>query len=409
MSFLSLNCDKQFLYVIVYWVLEITFILIKRFEPDYFVVFEDSAKNEYILALFATLSDLLSVILIIYTKIVSKSSRNIEDKENNNVNEITGKNTLIYVGLKPILKKNFIKKAILLSFNSFISRSFNWLSYAIYSLTNYEVKKIATYCGNDFVVTIDIIMRYIFSLFILKTVIYRHNFFSIIMIGTGAIILLISDFLVVQYSPISKLMGPTMIYCSIIVLRGFSIPLEHMLVKQIFENNHIFPAAMQFIRGSMELIIMIIITPILYFSFCLNTDLDPRNYTSVIAVIVVMIFNTLKSFITSYIRLKIIYRFSIQSVSFLYISICLGGSIVKIYDYIIADKRPVDYTFYVLFELIGTLIVLFATLVYDEVIIVNKWGLNENVKLGIIKRGEEEDKKATIELDDESLLGTIDK
>ena len=62
-----------------------------------------------------------------------------------------------------------------------------------------------------------------------------------------------------------------------------------------------------------------------------------------------------------------------------------------------------------MFELIGTLIVLFATLVYDEVIIVNKWGLNENVKLGIIKRGEEEDKKATIELDDESLLGTIDK
>ena len=124
MSFLSLNCDKQFLYVIVYWVLEITFILIKRFEPDYFVVFEDSAKNEYILALFATLSDLLSVILIIYTKIASKSSRIIEDKENNNVNEITGKNTLIYVGLKPILKKNFIKKAILLSFNSFISRSF---------------------------------------------------------------------------------------------------------------------------------------------------------------------------------------------------------------------------------------------------------------------------------------------
>ena len=406
MSFLSLNCDKQFLYVIVYWVLEITFILIKRFEPDYFVVFEDSAKNEYILAFFATLSDLLSIILIIYTKITSKSNRIIEDKEGGRENEIKGKNTLIYVGLKPILKKNFIKKAILLSFNSFISRSFNWLSYAIYSLTNYEVKKIATYCGNDFVVTIDIIMRYIFSLFILKTVIYRHNFFSIIMIGTGAIILLISDFLVVQYSPISKLMGPTMIYCSIIVLRGISIPLEHMLVKQIFENNHIFPAAMQFIRGSMELIIMIIITPILYFSFCLNTDLNPRNDTS---VIVVTIFNMLKSFITSYIRLKIIYRFSIQSVSFLYISICLGGSIVKIYDYIIADKRPVDYTFYVLFELIGTLIVLFATLVYDEVIIVNKWGLNENVKLGIIKRGEEEDKKATIELDDESLLGTIDK
>ena len=32
--------------------------------------------------------------------------------------------------------------------------------------------------------------------------------------------------------------------------------------------------------------------------------------------------------------------------------------------------------------------ILFATLVYDEIIIINKWRLNENVKLGIINRGE---------------------
>ena len=31
---------------------------------------------------------------------------------------------------------------------------------------------------------------------------------------------------------------------------------------------------------------------------------------------------------------------------------------------------------------------LFATLVYDEIIIINKWELNNNVKIGIINRGE---------------------
>ena len=37
--------------------------------------------------------------------------------------------------------------------------------------------------------------------------------------------------------------------------------------------------------------------------------------------------------------------------------------------------------------LISIIIILFASLVYDEIVIINKWGLNKNVKLGIIYRG----------------------
>ena len=43
--------------------------------------------------------------------------------------------------------------------------------------------------------------------------------------------------------------------------------------------------------------------------------------------------------------------------------------------------------------MLGILIIAFATLVYDELIIINKWKLNENVKLRIINRGEEDMKK----------------
>ena len=42
----------------------------------------------------------------------------------------------------------------------------------------------------------------------------------------------------------------------------------------------------------------------------------------------------------------------------------------------------------ILLEIIGILIILFACLIYDEIIIINKWGLNTNVKKGIINRGE---------------------
>ena len=40
------------------------------------------------------------------------------------------------------------------------------------------------------------------------------------------------------------------------------------------------------------------------------------------------------------------------------------------------------------FIIIALLIILFATLLYDEIIIINKWGLNVNVKKGITKRAQ---------------------
>ena len=47
----------------------------------------------------------------------------------------------------------------------------------------------------------------------------------------------------------------------------------------------------------------------------------------------------------------------------------------------------------VIMEIIGIIIIAFATLLYDEIIIINKWGLNENVKKVIIDRGEDDLKK----------------
>ena len=47
-------------------------------------------------------------------------------------------------------------------------------------------------------------------------------------------------------------------------------------------------------------------------------------------------------------------------------------------------------------ELIGILIITFATLLYDEVIIINKWNLNLYVRKDIIRRGEDEVSKKVI-------------
>ena len=60
-------------------------------------------------------------------------------------------------------------------------------------------------------------------------------------------------------------------------------------------------------------------------------------------------------------------------------------------------------------ELIGILIIAFSTLLYDEVVIINKCGLNQNVRKGIINRGEKEVvKNIELELANEEIIGDCD-
>ena len=102
-----------------------------------------------------------------------------------------------------------------------------------------------------------------------------------------------------------------------------------------------------------------------------------------------MIFYTLTGFVKAYFLLKIIYHFSSQSVSFLIISESFGGSLTEIIRIFNAkEKKIVDFILLAL-EMIGIFIILLASLIYDEVII-NKWKLNENVKLGIMDRADSE-------------------
>ena len=85
--------------------------------------------------------------------------------------------------------------------------------------------------------------------------------------------------------------------------------------------------------------------------------------------------------------MKIIYYFSSQSVSFLVISESVSGSILHIINFIRDEEKDNIEIMLVIMEIIGIIIIAFATLLYDEIIIINKWGLNENVKKVIIDRG----------------------
>jgi len=378
MSLLTIRCHKYFTYVIIYWVLEIILRLMIYLQSDFFTFTQDIIQNEYMFVIFLNAADLLSGFLVLYTNQSSKTKRNNIEKDI--LSPKDPKNELIYEESGKAPKKNFYIKVIIIVILDYISRSFFWISYAITGVKSEDVSHLLE---KDVIITLGIFMRYIFSIFILKVTIYKHNVCSIISIGIGFVILLITDFLLIVLTVNSIKIDKTLYYVGILLLRGISFPYEDTLVKQIFSENNILPESFQFLRGLGEMILIILITPILFFSFDLENkfNFEPEN-------IITAILYTLAEFVKAYFLLKIIYHFSSQSVPFLTLSESLGGTITEIIKIFKDENKDADDFILITLEILGIFIILFSSLVYDEVIIINKWKLNENVKIGIINRGE---------------------
>ena len=378
MSLLSFNWDKHFLYAIIYWILEIGVRLVMYLKwEDFFQISNSEVQNEYIYVIFLTIADLLSGFLVLYVKFSFKNNLNQRKKSETEVE-------LIYDDHEGGKQKNVIKRLIIICVCTYFSRSLYWISYAITRASN---EKVSHQFQKDVVNTIDIFMRYIFSIFILHIVIHRHRIVSMGGIIVGFLFLLPADIVLLYKNEKQKFLLSAA-YVAILAIRGISIPFEDTFIKLLYTENYVLPENFMLFRGIIVSIIIVILTPILFFSFGLTLDIHFNP-----ARIITIIIYTLASSVKSYFLLKIIYYFSSQSVSFLVISESVSGSILHIINFIRDEEKDNIEIMLVIMEIIGIITIAFATLLYDEIIIINKWGLNENVKKVIIDRGEDDLKK----------------
>ena len=376
MELFTWNFNKNFIFVIVYWVLEIAVIILLDQLGEKFTMTNDMVIDEYISVILINIADLLAIFLILYSKCATKSNK-IETKGTKIQSD------LIYKKFDK-LKKIFYIKLIVVAVLDYISHSSYWISY---SITRATAGNFSTTLPKNIKIALDIIVRYILSVFILKIVVYKHRIFSMITIGIGLAIFIINDILLIIFGSNYEL-SKTFIFAAIASISGFTYPIEDTLIKQIFSEEYLFPANFQFYRGITELILIALITPILFFSFKLKLVF----VGNVSIMIPALIINALADFIKSFITFKIIYHYSSQSVSFLRISQSFGSSITKFIGIFGKNnnKNNIDRGWkiiLIILEFISVIIILFASLVYDEIVIINKWGLNKNVKLGIIYRG----------------------
>ena len=401
--FLSFNCEKILIYFAIYWILD-TLINIPSLlgEPESIFLLEDPVQSKYLFVILSSIGDLLSGFLVLYVKKTSKHQAQIkideeeeEDEDNKNLKIY---NILISYSIsmnrkKWINRKENIIKLILIGFLEYIGLSVDWIAYAIYG------EDLGPYIfGLEKIVAniINTIARYICTLFILKKyIIYKHHLFSVIMIIIGLLILFINEFCI-YYHKLIKLesLTKTIIYALILLLKNVIFPIKDTLISQFFINEYLYPEQMQFIRGLIESIIIIIVTPILSLSFDIKL-----KFCCEYPIIIFNIFFVLLNFFNNYIKLKLISHFSIQCVTFL---ITCRNVILPLIRIFIFNKK-IEVELLILY-IIGTFIIAFSLLVYDEIIIINKCGLNHNVKRIIQQRASQDMKDMDILLKDDRTI-----
>ena len=371
MSFLTINCNISFIYVLIYWLLEIFVRLIMYYKWEYFKISDDAAETEYMFLIYPSISKLFSGILIIYINCVVSKKSGYKNKN---------KVKLIYKN--PIGKKTkyYYLKLLLISFLEILSYSFYFIFFLFMKGEN---ENISSKTAKDVFTLLDIIIRYILSIIILKIKIFKHHIWSIFAIIIGFFLIVPFDICDVYFEEeINNVVAS--IYIGVISLKSVFYPLENTYVKKFFNEFYVLPEYLLFSIGVVEVIIFLIITPILY---ALNVLKFNFNFgAEIVTMTIIYIFTKA---VREYILIKFIYLFSSQFVAFLIISLPISGSIMDIINFIrTKDKSQIPVYAYISFpfELISLGFIIFGTLMYDEIIIVNKFGLNFNVKKGIIER-----------------------
>ena len=374
MSLFILQRNLNLIYVLIYWFLNIfiRLCIYLNFDDFFSISKKSSAQNEYIYIIYLAISNLLSGFLILYVKLSMRRKTKTHNKD---------KTKLIYKNPLKYRDKYFYLKLILISFLDLLHYSCYFIFFLIEK--NATNEDISVKSEKDIKTLLDIIIRYIFSICILKTRVYKHHKWTIIAIIIGFLLVVPFDFVNI-FLKININTKVTLKYISILSLRALFFPLEHTLIKQFYSDYYILPENLLFFMGIIQSIFLGILTPILIATKVLYDDLDFNTLKIIMSIIY-----TLISFVKQYITLKIIYLFSSQSVSFLIISTSIAGSINDIIGFFrTKDKGSIQPYIYVGFVLglIALFIIIIATLVYDEILIIKKWGLDLNVKSGIIER-----------------------
>lgn len=374
MGFISFFFYKEYFYFIGFWLLSLICAIIDNFFEK--KINDDETTNilEYNLVRLVcfNLGDLLGGFLVLYTYITSRSKKEEEVKPKKNKYTIQ----LIYNDLS--IKKYKNRLIFLISIMHFIGIGIDLFFYLIF----YNKKKLVIE-QIEWLISIEIIARVIFCKLLLKTQFYKHHIFSLFISSIGFILMgIIGLIKLIKQGNANN----NYYYILFTLISEVVISLEDVICSILLLDKFLLPHVLMFWRGLICLGLLLILIPILILTGKVDLvnyyDFLKKDYLKILLKILLIIYSFFKSFIT----MKIIYIFTPQHVAFLNVVFSLGVYI----EYMIFPNGSLDLIPDI-FDIIFLLLIIIGILIFTEIIIINKFGLNEETKKELLLKEKKDD------------------
>lgn len=375
MKYISFIFFKEYYYFIVFWLLSIVCSIIRHFfhnkitKEEYKYIKEYNAMNLICL----TIGDLLGGFLVLYTYYSSKPEKieKLEEKKKSNKTP----NSYILIYNESSIRKHKYRLIFLISILHFICIGSDFIFFLIFN-----DKEILSIDQIEWLIPIEILARIIFCKYILKIKLYKHHKLSIIMIIIGFIFFGITGLIKVIRSNIND----RWYYLLFTVISEIMISLEDVICKILLTDKFLLPHVLMFWRG----IIISGILTILILILQLTEKITLQKYFYFIGKSPLYIFLKLIiiifSFFDNFITMKVNDIFTPQHVAFLSVVF----SLFDYMDYIIENEF--DGILDIL-DILLILIIIISILIFNEMIIINYFGLNENTKNGLLIKEKNDD------------------
>ena len=386
--------DKVIVMVIAYWVCEIAFRLCMYFEWDYFQLTEKDSDNEYLYIIFLSISDLFAIFPILFFCIIRKIEKRRErinrlimnenlsmSMTNQNDNNDERPNVEVSNPTNRRTIKNLLYLAVIFIFD-LLARS-NYFAY--HSLSDTDNEEVSQKFAHDFLLLVDIIMRFLFYKLSFHMKFKKHHIVSICIISFIFISLIVFDILNLTVTK-KYIISQCFIYMAALIPRSLLFPGIDTVCKKIMEKKYIYPLKYMLYRGIGETLYLLILTPILYYNslFHITLDIFTRNFWIISSTYI------LTNCVKASLLINLVYYKSSTFVSFLIMSEPIAGSIYGLINNIMYNKTNALSIIFAIIEIISLVLIVFATLIYEGIIKLPCCGLNKDLDDSIHDRAEED-------------------
>ena len=332
--------------------------------------------------------DFLSIIPLMIIKKRMKNKK-IEEKMSDDSQSDTSKYTIEYIYNKADANKSncsTIRNILIITIVDFIAQ----ISSVVFYIVTIQRKLVVGQANLNSVLVFNILSTIIFSILLLHTKVYRHHIFSLfidiiclVFLGLIDITMIIQD---------GNEMRISAIYISVRIFSSVLYSLENILDKIIMFYNYVSSYVLLVVKSIIQFVYLIIFSFPFIFIDLEDKNGNPKSVFLMLGdifddkiYILIFILYTINSFFYNNLCLKII---DVFSPNHFVISRIFENFGVFIIDLIVngADENK-DY---VLIRFIMFILLIIASFIYTEVLVINICGLGKNTNLFLYYESKEE-------------------